>query len=68
MTAPIQVLATAPPSGGSSVDPINASALFAKRIAITDCHKLDTVDRGDMIENEYQEYDPYEGDDCTAVG
>ena len=46
MTAPIQVLATAPPSGGSSVEPINASALLAKRIAITSLHKLDTVDRG----------------------
>ena len=67
MTAPIQVLATAPPSGGSSVEPINASALFAKRIAITSWHKL-TQWTGDMIESEYQEYDPYEGDDCTAVG
>jgi hypothetical protein len=35
ITAPIHVLATTPPSGGSSVDPIKASALLANRIAMT---------------------------------
>jgi len=64
MTAPIQVRATAPPSGGSSVEPIKASALFAKRIAITSCHELD---KRDMIGSGYQEYDSYKGDDGATV-